>query len=658
MIVDERHNTVMLIGQDGDDLAFGVRMRATIVKLRNPLAVLDGGLSGPARRHGGCGRGAPRRRLPVELPNRPGVDQLAAPAQRKLGLGARRPLGLRTRIGDSCADRAMDFRAPCGPGLLESAGERHRDRRHSRHRVAALRGGSARRRVPPGALERMGGGWNRRAGRRRDGGRRAGRHGPSRSFGRGDGSHPMTSRPVGRYERALPIVLLALLSCNSGDGPGNRAPTAVISLPAAGTLFSGGDTIHFAGGGTDPEDGPLAAEPPHLVGGPSPRHPHSSVSAADLRRGERRGVCSAARTHGRQHLSPHQSRRDRRRGGSRHHVRGCPATKGDAVLCLRADRCHHHARRSAPRDTASASLASSAWSVISARRLPRSVAADSLEWQSWSDAGAALHTVVTPTVNATYTATYQVVAIVNQHPIVNITAPAPGATITQGTLSSITATASDPDGTIANVEFFDGTASLGIDNTFAVRRDVDAGHTGRAHPDRARHGQRRRDDHLDSSLGHGGAGRRRRHATDGATHRPDGRDAEPGRSRDAHRDRQRQRRRGRASLFQVDGVSLSEDLTAPYQATVPSTERLRRRGARHPGPGARRRRKPLALVGRACRFQRVHPADGIQPNHLRERTRRPCHRDGVCPGRPALHCRTGRRAPRGHERGVSWPRRS
>jgi glucose/arabinose dehydrogenase len=38
----------------------------------------------------------------------------------------------------------------------------------------------------------------------------------------------------------------------------NRAPTATITAPAAGTLYQGGQTITYSGRGTDPEDGTLA----------------------------------------------------------------------------------------------------------------------------------------------------------------------------------------------------------------------------------------------------------------------------------------------------------------------------------------------------------------------------------------------------------------
>ena len=40
---------------------------------------------------------------------------------------------------------------------------------------------------------------------------------------------------------------------------GNTPPTATITAPAAGTLWSVGDVIQFAGNATDAQDGPLPA---------------------------------------------------------------------------------------------------------------------------------------------------------------------------------------------------------------------------------------------------------------------------------------------------------------------------------------------------------------------------------------------------------------
>ena len=45
-IYDERRHEVMLIGQDRHDLSFRIRMRATILRLRNPTVSLPGGMAG------------------------------------------------------------------------------------------------------------------------------------------------------------------------------------------------------------------------------------------------------------------------------------------------------------------------------------------------------------------------------------------------------------------------------------------------------------------------------------------------------------------------------------------------------------------------------------------------------------------------------------
>ncbi|GAB4267570.1 MAG: hypothetical protein Kow0029_02110 [Candidatus Rifleibacteriota bacterium] len=56
-------------------------------------------------------------------------------------------------------------------------------------------------------------------------------------------------------------------------------------------------------------------------------------------------------------------------------------------------------------------------------------------------------------------------ATVNQAPIVSITSPTGGATYNSGQTVEITASASDPDGSITKVEFYNGTTLLGSDDT-------------------------------------------------------------------------------------------------------------------------------------------------------------------------------------------------
>ena len=47
----------------------------------------------------------------------------------------------------------------------------------------------------------------------------------------------------------------------------NQAPTATITQPAAGTLYSGGSVISYAGTATDPEDDDAPGECIHVACG-------------------------------------------------------------------------------------------------------------------------------------------------------------------------------------------------------------------------------------------------------------------------------------------------------------------------------------------------------------------------------------------------------
>ena len=80
---------------------------------------------------------------------------------------------------------------------------------------------------------------------------------------------------------------------------------------------------------------------------------------------------------------------------------------------------------------------------------------------TWSDGGAATHTISTPVANTTYTATFTDIGPANnQPPTVSLTAPATGTT---GIAITLNATAADSDGSVAKVEFFDAATKLGED---------------------------------------------------------------------------------------------------------------------------------------------------------------------------------------------------
>ncbi len=83
---------------------------------------------------------------------------------------------------------------------------------------------------------------------------------------------------------------------------------------------------------------------------------------------------------------------------------------------------------------------------------------------SWSDGGAAAHTIATPSSNTSYTATFTDTGpVTNSAPAVALTGtPATGTT---GVLITLAATATDTDDRVANVEFFDGATRLGEDTS-------------------------------------------------------------------------------------------------------------------------------------------------------------------------------------------------
>jgi glucose/arabinose dehydrogenase len=364
---------------------------------------------------------------------------------------------------------------------------------------------------------------------------------------------------------------LLLLSCQSGDQvspPANTPPVATIALPPAGALFAGGDTIDFAGGATDAEDGTLAAS--HLTWWADLHHDTHTHPWLPVTNGVASGqivVPPRGHTEDNIFLRIYLAATDADGAADTTYVDVQPRKVTLAFasvpsgLQLTLDGQPHVTPFSVV-------------GVVGMERdlgapTPQIVGPDSLVFVSWSDAGAGLHTVVTPAANTTYTATYQVVAVVNQHPSVTLTAPAGGATITQGTATPVTATASDPDGSVTGVEFFDGVTSIGTDNTSPYSVSWTPTVTG-AHALTAR------------ATDNGGA--QTTSTASNVTVVPPGVDGTPPTVQltaptDGAAISGAVNLAATAAdnvgvvgvLFQVDGVSLPEDLTAPYQATVPAT---------------------------------------------------------------------------------------
>jgi glucose/arabinose dehydrogenase len=207
----------------------------------------------------------------------------------------------------------------------------------------------------------------------------------------------------------------------------DRPPTATITLPPAGTLYTAGDTLNYAGTGTDPEDGALPASAfTWQVDFHHDGHTHPFVQPTT-------GATSGS------FVIPSSGETD-------------PNVFYRIQLTLRdsADNTHQAFRDVLPRtatiriDTVPSGLSvlldgqpgPTPRSFVGVAGIVRNLAAPSPQlvsgttwlFASWSDGGAQAHDIATPAVNATYTATYQKARAV-------VVSPAPGSTLPSPTAS-------------------------------------------------------------------------------------------------------------------------------------------------------------------------------------------------------------------------------
>ncbi len=255
-------------------------------------------------------------------------------------------------------------------------------------------------------------------------------------------------------------VLLA--GCGGGGDAAapavNTAPVAAITSPAAAQRFKAGDTIGFVANATDAQDGTLAAA--QLVWWAELHHDtHThpfqaeTVGASGSVTIPVRGETSANifyRFHVRATDSAGLTAEVTRDvlpqtaqltlvtqpAGLMLTLDGQPVTDGTAVLGVVGTE----------RDLGAADQ------QAGGRRY---------RFAGWSDGGSATHIISTPIADTTYRATFTDIGPVsNQPPTVALTAPASG---TVGSAITLTASASDSDGSISKVEFFDGASKLGED---------------------------------------------------------------------------------------------------------------------------------------------------------------------------------------------------
>jgi len=261
----------------------------------------------------------------------------------------------------------------------------------------------------------------------------------------------------------MPASTTTYTATFQATGPANPPPTAVITTPIVGATYHGGQTILFTGTGTDGLGSPLPgaslswwAELHHDTHTHPfmPVTPGASGSVVIPTSGE-----VSANVFYRFYLRAVDGQ-----GLADTVFRDVVPEKAQITVTS------NPAGRTITLDGQPETAPYTVTGVVGVTRLigapsPQSGTDSTYTYQSWSDGGAQTHTISTPSTNTTYTATFGAVGPANQPPTVSITAPAPGASIAANTATPINATAADADGTVATVQFFDGSTLLGSDNS-------------------------------------------------------------------------------------------------------------------------------------------------------------------------------------------------
>ena len=189
----------------------------------------------------------------------------------------------------------------------------------------------------------------------------------------------------------------------------NAAPTASITQPAAGTLYTAGGTVNYAGTGTDPQDGTLPASAfTWQVDFHHDTHIHPFVPATS---GAKSGSFTiptsgetAANVWYRIRLTVTDS-------GGLTHSTFRDVTPRTASITLQTSPPGLQLLLDGQPRTAPSTFTGVAGIVRSLEALsPQTAGSTTYEFVSWSDGGARAHDISTPATNRTYTATFRVVS--------------------------------------------------------------------------------------------------------------------------------------------------------------------------------------------------------------------------------------------------------
>jgi glucose/arabinose dehydrogenase len=187
----------------------------------------------------------------------------------------------------------------------------------------------------------------------------------------------------------------------------NRAPSATISQPAAGTVYSGGNVIQYAGTATDPEDGTLPASAfTWRVDFHHDTHTHPFIAPTTGATGGSFTVPTTGHTEANVWYRIYLTVRDS--GGLTH-----TTMRDIRPRIVRVTLATNPAGLQLRLDGQPVTTPYGFDGVVGIVRTlqaptPQLSGGTTYEYVSWSDGGAASHSIATPSAAATFTATYRV----------------------------------------------------------------------------------------------------------------------------------------------------------------------------------------------------------------------------------------------------------
>jgi glucose/arabinose dehydrogenase len=273
-------------------------------------------------------------------------------------------------------------------------------------------------------------------------------------------------RPGLTWPSSALALACGLAACSGGgDTPANTAPAPVITSPADGSTFRAGDTLTFSGSATDAEDGTLASNAIvwfaelHHDTHMHPFQPETQGTGGTVTiptRGE-----TSDNIFYRFHLRATDSA-----GLSAEVTRDVVPQKSQVTLATQP---------AGLRLTLDGQPITGPHSFTGVVGIERDLGAPNqsfncrnYQFSAWSPGGTtANRTISTPAANTAYTATFVDTGAAGNAPTVALTAPGNNSTGSVGTPITLSATASDSDGNVANVQFFDGSTPIGSADTSA-----------------------------------------------------------------------------------------------------------------------------------------------------------------------------------------------